>query len=88
MDTKENPQTQNLLEMAKTWTPPKKNKPGRQSKLSPYEDTIGYMKRERKLSYKDIHSFLLDKGIQVSYPTLVHFTKNRFSKKAVKQTSA
>jgi hypothetical protein len=84
MQNTETSQTTNMLEMAKTWTPAKKSKPGRKSKLNPYEDAIGYLKKERKFSYKDIHDFLIDKGIQVSYPTLVHFAKKRFSKKTPK----
>jgi len=72
MDKKE---TSNLLEQAQAWTPPQKNKPGRKSKLTPYGEAITYLKEKRNLSYKDIHTFLAEKGVQVSYPTLTRFAK-------------
>jgi hypothetical protein len=65
-----------LMLMAKGWTPPQKRKSGRKSKLNPYLDTIRYMRSARHLSYKDIHAFIMDTGMDVSYPTLMNFIKN------------
>lgn len=70
-----------LMEMAKGWIPPQKRKSGRKSKLNPYLDTIRYMRSARHLSYKDIHSFITDTGMNVSYQTLMHFVKRNMKSK-------
>jgi len=78
-NTQENTQ-QDIMEMAKKWMPPQKKKSGRKSKLIGYLDTIRYMRSARHLSYKDIHAFVLDTGMKVSYPTLMQFIKRNLGK--------
>jgi hypothetical protein len=71
---------QELLTLAKNWIPPHKKPKGRKSKLNPYLDTIRYMRSARHLSYKDIHAFVLETGMKVSYPTFLNFIKKKFKK--------
>ncbi len=70
-----------IMEMARNWKPPQKKIPGRKSKLEPYIETFRYMRSARHLTYKEIHSFVLDAGIKVSYPTFIHFMKKNTNKK-------
>jgi hypothetical protein len=69
-----------IMTMAKSWNPPQKKPAGRKSKLNPYVDTIRYMRSARHLSYKDIHAFVLETGMKVSYPTFLNFVKKKFNK--------
>jgi hypothetical protein len=71
---------QELLTLAKNWIPPQKKQRGRKSKLNPYLDTIRYMRSARHLSYKDIHSFVIETGTKISYPTFLNFIKKKFKK--------
>lgn len=72
------------MDMAKNWIPPEKRPKGKKSKLLPYVDTIRYMRSARHLSYKDIHAFVIDSGMKVSYPTFLNFIKKKFKKTKLK----
>jgi hypothetical protein len=74
-----------IMSLAKNWNPPTKKKTGRKSKLSPYLNAIRYMRSARHLSYKEIHTFVLDSGTNISYPTLMNFIKKNFNKKKTKK---
>ena len=76
--------TNTLMDMARNWIPPHKKPTGKKSKLNPYIDTIRYMRSARHLSYKDIHAFILESGMKVSYPTFLNFVKKKFNKKKLK----
>jgi CO dehydrogenase/acetyl-CoA synthase alpha subunit len=70
-----------IMVMAKNWLPPQKTKSGRKSKLNPYLDTIRYMRSARHLSYKDIHSFIVDTGTNVTYQSLMNFVKKNMKRR-------
>ena len=74
METTNTTEPVQLLELAKTWKL-KNNK--RQNKLSQYEDTIKYLRSARHFSALQIHKFLNENGVKVSYPTISNFINRK-----------
>lgn len=77
----ENTSKEMIMEMARNWKPPEKRKRGRKSKLDPYIDTIRYMRSARHLSHKQIHSFVLESGINLGYQSFLNFVKRNVGNK-------
>jgi hypothetical protein len=63
-----------LFELAKNW---KVSKSGRKCKLAEYNDTIKYLRSARHFSTKQIHKFLNENGVKVSYPTIVNYINRK-----------
>lgn len=69
-----------IMQLAKDWEAPKQTKRGKISKLEPYMETIKYMRSARHLSYKQIHKFILDTGVNVTYQYLMLYINKKKSK--------
>ena len=63
-----------LFELAKNW---KVKKNTRKCKLSEYNDTIKYLRSARHFSVKQIHKFLNENSVKVSYPTIVNYINRK-----------
>lgn len=63
-----------LFELAKNW---KVTKGGRKCKLAEYNDTIKYLRSARHFSTTQIHKFLNENGVKISYPTIVNYINRK-----------
>lgn len=64
-----------LLELAKNWK--LKKKPTRVSKLEEHKSTIKYLRSARHFSAMQIHKFLKENGVKISYPSVNNFVNRK-----------
>ena len=74
MENTQTIESSQLLELAKNW---KVKKTGRNCKLAEYNDTIKYLRSARHFSTKEIHKFLNENRVKVSYPTIVNYINRK-----------
>ena len=74
-----NTKTEIMMNLAKAW---KKPKPVvipkvKRSKFDGCEEVIRYLRSGKKLSWKQVHQFFNENGIQSNYVTLMNYVKDK-----------
>lgn len=64
-----------LFELAKNWKTNKNST--RKSKLEEHKDTIKYLRSARHFSAMQIHKFLNENGVKISYPSVNNFVNRK-----------
>lgn len=78
-NTMEKPKSEMMMELAKNWVKPKPVvvPKVKRSKFDGCADVIRYLRAGKKLSWKQVHQFFNENGIQSNYNTLMNYVKDQ-----------